>query len=101
MAESFKETYPISLKKIFFKKRKFAFEKKLEKPVFKGASIDTDLFIGEDQLDALTKLKSKFELIGDVIALLQSPAKNVISSLQSGQNKLAGIMKTLSEREEA
>ncbi len=72
-----------------------------EKPIFKGASIDTDLFIGNDQLDALSKLKSKFELIGDVIMLLQSPAKNVISSLQSGQNKLAGIMKTLSEREEA
>ena len=72
-----------------------------DKPLFKGASIDTDLFIGNDQLDALSKLKSKFELIGDVIMLLQSPAKNVISSLQSGQNKLAGILKTLSEREEA
>jgi large subunit ribosomal protein L10 len=72
-----------------------------DRPIFKGASIDTDLFIGDDQLDALSKLKSKFELIGDVIMLLQSPAKNVISSLQSGQNKLAGIMKTLSEREEA
>lgn len=71
-----------------------------EKPIFKGASIDTDLFIGNDQLDALSKLKSKYELIGDVIMLLQSPAKNVISSLQSGQNKLAGILKTLSEREE-
>ena len=72
-----------------------------EKPIFKGASIDTDLFIGNDQLDALSKLKSKFELIGDVIMLLQSPANNVVSALQSGQNKLAGIMKTLSEREEA
>ena len=72
-----------------------------EKPIFKGASIDTDLFIGNDQLDALSKLKSKFELIGDVIMLLQSPAKNVISSLQSGQNNIAGILKTLSEREEA
>lgn len=72
-----------------------------EKPIFKGASIDTDLFIGNDELDALSKLKSKFELIGDVIMLLQSPAKNVISSLQSGQNNIAGILKTLSEREEA
>ncbi len=72
-----------------------------EKPIFKGASIDTDLFIGNDQLDALSTLKSKFELIGDVIALLQSPAKNVISSLQSGQNILAGLVKTLAEREEA
>ena len=72
-----------------------------EKPIFKGASIDTDLFIGNDQLDALSKLKSKFELIGDVIALLQSPAKNVVSALQSGQNNIAGILKTLSERTEA
>ena len=72
-----------------------------EKPIFKGASIDTDLFIGEENLDALSKLKSKFELIGDVIMLLQSPAKNVISSLQSGQHKLTGILKTLSERTEA
>ena len=71
-----------------------------EKPIFKGASIDTDLFIGNDQLDALTKLKSKFELIGDVIMLLQSPGKNVISALQSSQNKLTGILKTLSEKEE-
>ncbi len=72
-----------------------------EKPIFKGASIDTDLFIGNEHLDALSKLKSKFELIGDVIMLLQSPAKNVISALQSGQNNLSGILKTLSEREEA
>jgi large subunit ribosomal protein L10 len=72
-----------------------------DKPIFKGASIDTDLFIGEENLDVLSQLKSKFELIGDVIMLLQSPAKNVISSLQSGQHKLAGILKTLSERTEA
>lgn len=70
-----------------------------EKPLLKGASIDTDLFIGENQLDALSKLKSKAELIAEVISLLQSPAKNVISSLQSGEQKLAGIVKTLSERE--
>jgi large subunit ribosomal protein L10 len=56
-----------------------------EKPLLKGASIDTDLFIGNDQLDALSNLKSKFELIGDVIMLLQSPAKNVIASLQVGK----------------
>ena len=72
-----------------------------DKPLFKGASIDTDLFIGNENLDALSQLKSKFELIGDVIMLLQSPVKNVISSLQSGQHKLAGILKTLSERTEA
>ncbi len=72
-----------------------------EKPIFKGASIDTDLYIGNEHLDALSKLKSKFELIGDVIMLLQSPAKNVVSALQSGQNNLSGILKALSEREEA
>lgn len=71
-----------------------------DRPLFKGASIDTDLFIGEDQLDALSKLKSKFELIGDVIMLLQSPAKNVISSLKSSSDTLAGIIKTLADREE-
>ncbi|MEQ9231676.1 MAG: 50S ribosomal protein L10, partial [Cyclobacteriaceae bacterium] len=55
-------------------------------------------FIGEDQLGILADLKSKQELIGEIISLLQSPAKNVISALQSGENKLAGIVKTLSER---
>lgn len=70
------------------------------RPKFKAASIDTDIFIGEDNLDALSNLKSKQELIGEIITLLQSPAKNVISALQSGENKLAGIVKTLSEREE-
>ncbi len=70
-----------------------------ERPTFKAASIDTDIFLGEDQLDALSKLKSKQELIGEIITLLQSPAKNVVSLLQSGEQKLAGIVKTLSERE--
>lgn len=69
-----------------------------QRPKFKAASIDSDIFIGEDQLDALSKLKSKQELIGEIITLLQSPAKNVISALQSGEHKLAGIVKTLSER---
>lgn len=70
-----------------------------ERPKFKAASIDSDLFIGEDQLNELVKLKSKQELIGEVITLLQSPAKNVLTLLQSGEHKLAGIVKTLSERE--
>ena len=65
----------------------------------KGASIDSDLFIGDDQLEALSKLKSKEELIAEVIGLLQSPAKNVISALQSGGSTIAGIVKTLQERE--
>jgi large subunit ribosomal protein L10 len=75
------------------------FRKGSEKPVVKGAYIDSAIFIGDNQLDALANIKSKFELIGDVIGLLQSPAKNVISALQSGGGKLAGILKTLSERE--
>ena len=71
-----------------------------EKPMLKGASIDTDLFIGEEHLKLLADLKSKNELIGEIITLLQSPAKNVVSALQSGGGKLAGIVKTLSEREQ-
>jgi large subunit ribosomal protein L10 len=67
----------------------------------KGASIDGGLFIGHDQLDVLDKLKSKAEMVGEVIGLLQSPAKNVIGALKSSGNKLAGILKTLSEKEAA
>lgn len=69
-----------------------------DKPVLKGAYIDTAVFVGDNQLEALATLKSKEELVGDIIGLLQSPAKNVISALQSGGNKLAGIVKTLQER---
>ncbi len=71
-----------------------------DKPMLKGASIDHDLFIGEEHLKMLSELKSKNELIGEVIGLLQSPAKNVIAALQSGGNTLAGLVKTLSEREQ-
>lgn len=77
------------------------FRKKSEKPILKGAYIDSDIFIGDGELKALSELKSKDELIGEVIGLLQSPATNVISALQSGGNKLAGIVKTLQERESA
>jgi large subunit ribosomal protein L10 len=69
-----------------------------DKPVLKAAYIDSSVFIGDNQLDALVNLKSKEQLVADIIALLQSPAKNVISGLQSGKNKLAGIVKTLQER---
>lgn len=72
--------------------------KKLPKPVVKGAFIDSAIFIGDDQLDTLVKLKTKNELIGEVIGLLQSPAKNVISALQSGGHTIAGLVKTLQER---
>lgn len=76
------------------------FRKKNDKPVLKGAYIDTAIFVGDNQLDALSNLKSKNELIGEIIGLLQSPAKNVISALNSGGSKLAGIVKTLSEKPE-
>ena len=74
------------------------FRKKSEKPVLKGAYIEEAIYIGDDQIDVLESIKSKEELIGDVMALLQSPAKNVISALQSGGSNLSGILKTLSER---
>lgn len=69
-----------------------------EKPLLKSAYVDTAIFVGDKQLDSLAALKSKNELIGDIIGLLQSPAQNVISALQSGGGKLAGILKTLEER---
>ena len=75
------------------------FRKKSDKPLLKGAFIEEAIYIGDDQLDTLVDIKSREELIGDIIALLQSPAKNVVSALQSGGGKLAGIIKTLSERE--
>ncbi len=74
--------------------------RKDKKPQFKGAFIDSGIFMGDENLEMLTKIKGKQELIGEVIGLLQSPAKNVIGALQSGGNKLAGILKTLSEKEQ-
>ena len=74
------------------------FRKKSDKPILKGAYIEESVYIGDDQIDTLVAIKSKEELIGDIITLLQSPAKNVISGLQSGGGQLAGILKTLSER---
>ena len=75
------------------------FRLKLEgKPVLKAASINSDLYIGDENLKALVELKSKNELIGDVIAALQAPAKNVISALLSGQNTLTGLVKALEQR---
>ena len=75
------------------------FRKRSDKPVLKGAFIHHAVFIGDNQLDALIALKSKEEMVGEIIGLLQSPAKNVISALKSGGGKLAGILKTLSQRE--
>jgi large subunit ribosomal protein L10 len=74
--------------------------KKETRPVFKGAYIDTDVFVGEANLELLSNLKSKQELLGDLIGLLQSPAKNLVAALQSGQNNISGVLKTLADREE-
>jgi large subunit ribosomal protein L10 len=76
------------------------FRKKHERPILKGAFIDNEVFVGDDLVKSLAELKSKEELVGEIIGLLQSPAKNVISALQSAGNKLSGIVKTLSERPE-
>lgn len=78
------------------------FRKKSKKnlPLLKGAFIEEAIYIGDENLETLVNIKSKEELLGDIIGLLQSPAKNVISALQSGGGKLAGILKTLSERNE-
>jgi len=75
------------------------FRRKSDKPLLKGAFIEEAIYIGDDQLDKLVEIKSREELIGDIVGLLQSPAKNVISALKSSGGKLAGIVKTLSEKE--
>jgi large subunit ribosomal protein L10 len=74
------------------------FRAKNKKPILKAAFIEEATYFGDDQLDNLCNIKSREELIGDIVGLLQSPARNVISALQSGGGKLAGIVKTLSER---
>jgi large subunit ribosomal protein L10 len=74
------------------------FRGKGDKPTLKAAYIDTDIYIGDDQLDFLLKMKSRNELIGEVIGLLQSPAQNVVSALKSGGGTIAGLLKTLEDR---
>ncbi len=75
------------------------FRKEHEKPELKAAYVEESVYIGAEQLDTLATLKSREELIADVVSLLQSPAKNVISALQSGGQTLTGLLKTLGERE--
>lgn len=75
------------------------FRKNSDKPLLKGAYIDSGIFIGDDQLSTLIDLKTKEELVGEIIGLLRSPANNVISALKSSGNTIAGLLKTLSERE--
>ncbi len=77
-----------------------SFRKTSDRPILKGAFIEECCYVGDDMLDALCNIKSKNDLIADVIALLQSPMKNIVSGLQSGGHKLSGILETLSERPE-
>lgn len=74
------------------------FRKENDKPTIKAAYIDSAIFIGDDQLDVLVNLKSKEDLVGEIIGLLQSPAKNVVSALKSGGQTIAGLVKALEER---
>ena len=74
--------------------------KKEARPILKGAYIEECVYVGDNMLDTLVNIKSKNELIADVVALLQSPAKNVLGALQSGGHILSGVVKTLSERPE-
>lgn len=75
------------------------FRKKNERPILKAAYVEEMCYVGDDKLQALTEIKSREELIGDIIMLLQSPIKNVVGALQSGGQTIAGLVKTLSERE--
>ena len=74
------------------------FRKKQEKPLLKGAYVQESIYLGDENVETLANLKSKEELIADVIALLQSPAKNVVSALESGKNNITGLLKALEER---
>jgi large subunit ribosomal protein L10 len=75
------------------------FRKRHDKPVLKGAYVQESVFVGDNMLETLISVKTKQELIGDIILLLQSPAKNVVSALQSGGNKIHGVLETLAKRE--
>jgi large subunit ribosomal protein L10 len=76
------------------------FRKKSDKPILKGAYVEQSVYLGDDQVDSLVNIKSKDELIGELITLLQSPIKNVVSSLKSSGDTLGRIIKTLSEKKE-
>jgi len=75
------------------------FRIKSDRPVLKAAFVESSIYLGDEQLDMLSSLKSKDELIGDVLAMLQSPMNNLLSALQSGGNNMAGVLKTLAEKE--
>ena len=79
--------------------KEFSKSNKSKKPLLKAAYVEESFYIGENQLEALVSIKSKNELLGELIGLLQSPAKNVVSALQSGGNTIHGVLKTLGERQ--
>jgi len=74
------------------------FRKKSERPLLKGASIEDSVYVGDDQVEFLANIKSREELIGEIVTILQSPAKNVISALQSSGSTISGVLKTLSKK---
>ena len=74
------------------------FRKKFDKPILKGAFVEESIYIGDDKIDALADLKSKDELIGEILSILSSPINNILLSLKSGSNKIAGLIKKLSEK---
>jgi large subunit ribosomal protein L10 len=74
------------------------FRKKSERPLLKGACIEDSVYVGDDQVEFLANIKSREELIGEIVTILQSPAKNVISALQSSGSTISGVLKTLSEK---
>jgi large subunit ribosomal protein L10 len=75
------------------------FRKGGDRPILKGAFVEQSSYLGDNMLETLVNIKSKNELVADIVALLQSPAKNVISALQSGKHTIAGLVKTLSEKQ--
>ena len=76
------------------------FRRKSDRPILKGAIIENDIYLGDEQLELLSSIKSKEEIIGEIVILLQSPVRNIISALKSSSSKLSGIIQTLSNREE-
>ena len=74
------------------------FRKNHDKPVLKAAFVEECAYVGENQLDALVSIKSKEELLGDIVLLLQSPMQKLISALESGKNTIGGVLKTLEDR---
>jgi large subunit ribosomal protein L10 len=92
----FNETASVPAKLV----KEFRKQKNSDRPILKGAYVDGELFVGDENLETLSQLKSKQVLIGELISLLQAPMANVLSALQSGKNQLSGILKTLGDKNE-